>query len=269
MKDDNSDIKRYYNIGADKENDRLKRHPLEFKITCRHLSNHLPEQGKILEIGAGPGPYTEFLLMNGFDVTAVDISEDLLHMCRKRVNKLTFDGRVEFHVGDARDLSKIPGGPFDVILLMGPLYHLVEEFDRNLAIRQAHGQLAEGGLIVGAFISKYGMLSDLIANHPHWITQQEEVSSIMTSGRDPIGKKESFRGYFAEPCEIAPYFETRGFETQLIAGAEPIVSAFDSAYNQLPEHLRAQWLDLLFATSTEPSALGASCHVIYFGKKRS
>ena len=43
-----------------------------------------------------------------------------------------------------------------------------------------------------------------------------------------------------------------GFRTVRVAVVEPIVSAHDEAYNDLPEMRRAQWLDLLFEVSTQP-----------------
>lgn len=266
MKDDISDIRRYYDQGAAIEEDRLARHPLEFEITCRHLDRHLPKSGSVLEIGAGPGRYTEYLLQRGLEVTAVDVSADLLKLCEERVHKAGLASGVTFKKADARDLTGIKGGPFDAVLLMGPLYHLVEEEDRHLAVEQAQSNLVDGGLVAGAFISKYGMLSDLIENHSDWIMRRDEVRSIMAIGRDPVGQKEGFRGYFAEPSEIVPFFESRGFETLTLAGVEPVVSAFDASFNRLDEPLRSNWFDLLIEISTEPTALGASCHLLYIGQ---
>jgi ubiquinone/menaquinone biosynthesis C-methylase UbiE len=47
-----------------------------FKITYKPKS--------ILEIGCGTGSYTKMLLKRGYEVTAVDISDDMLKIARKK-----------------------------------------------------------------------------------------------------------------------------------------------------------------------------------------
>lgn len=76
-------------------------------------------------------------------------------------------------------------------------------------------------------------------------------------------------GYFVRPEEVAPMHEAVGFRTVRVAGVEPIVSAHDEVYNNLPEGRRAQWLDLLFEVSTEPSIIGLSVHLLYVGCRES
>lgn len=46
--------------------------------THRNLLRHLPEGGKILEIGCGSGRDAAFLLNHGFNVTAIDASSEML-----------------------------------------------------------------------------------------------------------------------------------------------------------------------------------------------
>ena len=63
-------------------------------------------------------------------------------------------------MADARDLSEVTGTDFDAVLMMGPLYHLIEEGDRITALEQAFRRLRSGGLIFSAFLSRLGVLSD-------------------------------------------------------------------------------------------------------------
>jgi 2-polyprenyl-3-methyl-5-hydroxy-6-metoxy-1,4-benzoquinol methylase len=70
MNDDVSDIQQHYNEDPVQEYERLSRHQLEWEMTWRYLDHYLPRQGPILEIGAGPGPYTVELAKRGYQVTA-------------------------------------------------------------------------------------------------------------------------------------------------------------------------------------------------------
>jgi S-adenosylmethionine-dependent methyltransferase len=266
--DDLSDIAAYYNREVEREHDRLERHQLEYDLTWRYLDQYLPSHGIILEVGAATGKYTLQLAKRGYSVTAVDLSAALLEKCRKSIACEGLERHVRFVLADARDLSAVTEREFDAVLLMGPLYHLVMEDDRKAALREVYERLRLGGILFSAFISRFGILGDLIKNVPEWIEDQEEVHSIMEEGKDPHHYPQGgFRGYFATPAEIAPSHEELGFDTLVLAGVEPGISADDESYNRLQGKQRQQWLDLLFAVSTEQSIIGASRHLLYIGQK--
>jgi SAM-dependent methyltransferase len=172
-------------------------------------------------------------------------------------------------VADARDLSEVTEKRFDAVLLMGPLYHLVVEADRKLALKEAFDRLRAGGIIFSSFISRFGIMGDLIKNIPAWIEEQAEVRSLLERGKRPDDfPRGGFRGYFAQASEIAPLHEAIGFETLTVAGVEPAISADDESYNKLQGKQRQLWLDLLVEISTEKSIIGASRHLLYIGKKQ-
>jgi S-adenosylmethionine-dependent methyltransferase len=266
--DDISDIARFYDQGAEVEDGRMLRHQLEFDLTWRYLERYLPSDGRVLEIGAATGRYTVELARRGYRVTAVDLSPVQLGWCRERLAALGLQDRVECVVADARDLSAITEQGYDAALLMGPLYHLVFEEDRRLALSQAIAHLRPGGILVSAHISRYGILGELMRKVPAWIEQADEVQSVMARGRDPEEYPEGhFRGYFCLVPEVAPLHEGLGLRTLALAGVEPAISADDESYNRLEGRQRALWLDLLYEVSIDPSTLGASRHLLYVGIK--
>ena len=266
--DDVSDIQSYYNDAAESELTRLERHQLECDITWRYLEKYLPSTGTVLDIGAGTGEYTLELGRRGYTVMAVDLSPTLLEICQRRVSEEGLEGKVTFLVADARDLADVAGSDFDAVLFMGPLYHLVLEEDRKTALREASNKLKPGGVVFSSFISRYGILGDLLKKIPQWIENQSEVRSIMEQGKDPDGMhRGGFRGYFAEISEMAPLHEEIGFKTLVVAGIEPAISADDESYNRLDKPRRKLWLDLLYEISTEESIIAASRHLLYIGVK--
>lgn len=266
--DDISDIAEYYDRSTEQEHIRLERHQLEHDVTWRYLERYLSASGRLLEIGAATGRYTVELARRGYAVTAVDLSAGNIEKCRQNLAAAGLEGQVALVQADARDLSAVPGRDFDAVLLMGPLYHLVERADRQAALRQATERLKAGGLIFSAFINRFGILGDLMKNVPAWIEDTEEVHSILEYGRDPHHLRGSgFRGYFARPAEIAPLHEALGLETVVLAGVEPAISSDDESYNRLEGELRRAWLDLLVEVSAEPAVMGASRHLLYIGRK--
>jgi S-adenosylmethionine-dependent methyltransferase len=268
MIDDVSDIAAFYNNDLENEHTRLERHQLEYELTWRYLEQYLPGHGSILEVGAATGRYTLELAKRGYNVTAVDLSTVELERCRKRIAEAGLEKQVRLVEADARDLSAVTERGFGAVLLMGPLYHLVVEADRKAALEEAFARLPKGGIIFSAFISRFGILGDLIKNVPGWIDGQAEVRSVLQRGRDPDDFPHGgFRGYFARVSEIAAMHEGLGFKSLVLAGVEPVIAADDESYNKLQGQERQLWLDLLYELSTEPSIIGASRHLLYIGRK--
>jgi len=268
MPDDVSDVQSYYDDASESELVRLERHQLERDITWRYLEKYLPPSGSVLDIGTGTGAYAIPLAKRGYTVTAVDLSPKLLEVCQKRVAEEGLEDKVAFLVADARDLSDVAGNTFDAVLLMGPLYHLVLEEDRKTALKEAFNRLTPGGVIFSSFISRYGVLGDVMKNISHWIEKQSEVRSIIERGREPDdADRGGFRGYFVKVSEITPLHEEIGFKTLVMAGVEPAISADDESYNRLEDTRRKLWLDLLYDISTEESIIAASRHLLYIGVK--
>jgi S-adenosylmethionine-dependent methyltransferase len=268
MIDSVDDIAAFYDEDPQREDLRLEQHQLEHDLTWRYLDQYLPTQGSILEIGAATGRYSLELVRRGFSVTAVDLSPVLIRQAQERVASEKLEVEIRFVVADARDLNEVTEGDFDAVLMMGPLYHLVAEADRREALDQAFQRLRPGGLVFSSFLSRLGVLADLIRNAPTWIEDQSEVRSLVTRGKRPDDySRGGFRGYFARVSEIAPLHEELGFETIAVAGVEPVISADDESFNRLQGSHRELWLDLLLEVSREKSILGASRHLLYVGKK--
>ena len=268
MIDDVGDIAEYYNANPDGEHVRLDRHQLEYDLTWRYMDRYLPAQGSILEVGAATGRYTLPLAKRGYRLTAVDMSAALLERCRQNLADEGLESRVQLVVADARDLREVTERKFDAVLLMGPLYHLLEEADRRSALKEVYDRLRAGGILFSSFISRFGVLCDLIKDVPAWVEEQADVRSMLERGRRADDtRRGGFRGYFAKVSEIAPLHEAAGFETVRVVGVEPAISADDESYNELQGRQRQLWLDLLDEISAEGSIIGASRHLLYIGKK--
>jgi S-adenosylmethionine-dependent methyltransferase len=269
MMDDISDIAAFYDKEPQEEHRRLEEHQLEYDLTWRFLDEYLPPHGNILEIGAATGRYTLSLVERGYAVTAVDISSASLKVCQHHLTEKGFDKAVQYIIGDARDLCEVPQKEYDAVLIMGPLYHLIIEDDRKLALTEAFARLTLGGIIFSTFISRFGIWGDLLKNVPELIDDKRQVRSVLTRGRDHDNwPRSGFRAYFASVDEIAPLHEAVGFDTIKIVGVEPCISADDESYNRLETDRRERFLDVFYEISPEPSIIGASRHLLYIGQKK-
>ena len=266
--DNNIAIQNFYNADPGAEDDRLNRHQLEFDMTWRYFDEYLPKSGHILEIGCATGVYTVGLAQKGYQVTAVDMSAELLNLCQANLDQAGCADSVQIVQADARDLSEITKQDFDAVLLMGPLYHLFEEAERKQAIQEGYDRLRPGGVFYSAHISKFGIMGNLIWKHPNWMEDKANLDHFLANGYMQFDKESiGFQGYFATVPEVAPLHESVGLETIALAGIEPGISDDDASYNQLEGETRKQWLELFFEMSTIPSIIGASRHLLYVGRK--
>lgn len=154
--------------------------PLELDRTLELLDRFLPPApARVLDVGGGPGQYSAWLAERGYDVMLVDPVP--LHVEQARTRGL----RAE--IGDARDLSH-PNGEFDVVLMMGPLYHLLEVTERERALSEARRLLRPGGLLIAAAIARHAALQDLLVRLDRlhepavWACVQESVRSGIFRG---------------------------------------------------------------------------------------
>ena len=216
------------------------RNRLDFDLTCRILTRHLPESGSVLAAGDESGWYGGFLAQQGYAVT----------------------------MADAADLNGLETSVFDAVLLMGPMHQLIRDEDRQNAVGQAAKRLKPAGILVSAFRSRHGALGDLLKWTPEWIERPEQVRFFLEYGRQPDEESRSgVRGYFATAWEIPLLHERLGFDTVALAGTEPAI-AVDDVYSRLDRRQRELWLELLHRLSGEVSSLGASRQILYIGRKR-
>src|SRR3954451_9655064 len=137
-------LRRFYEHDYD-EDVRLTLSPhgrLEFARTVELLERVLPAPpARVLDVGGGTGVHARWLAAAGFEVILVDLLPEHVSQAAR------IDG-VEAVVGDARGLA-LDSDAFDVVLLLGPLYHLTAASDRLAALREA-ARVARPGSPVAA-----------------------------------------------------------------------------------------------------------------------
>jgi 2-polyprenyl-3-methyl-5-hydroxy-6-metoxy-1,4-benzoquinol methylase len=113
---------------------------------------------EILDVGGGAGYYSFWLLEKGHNVTLVDLSATNIELVRKH-SETTGSTLKKFEAGDAVNLN-FSNEQFDIVLLLGPLYHLTERTERIRALSEAMRVLKPEGVLLAAVISRYASLID-------------------------------------------------------------------------------------------------------------
>ena len=90
---------------------------------------------RVLDIGTGPGFYAIILAARGYDVTAVDFSENMLAEARRNAGDLA--EKIDFRQMDAHALD-FPDGSFDVIVTRNLTWNLSDPQRAYREIGRAH-----------------------------------------------------------------------------------------------------------------------------------
>lgn len=141
------EIKKYYE-GYDEDSRLIKdnSHKVEFITTTHVLDEKIKVGSKILDVGAGTGRYSFYYLNKGNKITALDIVQKNVEIIREK-SKAIKSENLEIDLGDVRDLSQFKSNTFDVVLCLGPMYHLSKEEDQIKCIDECLRVLKPDGIL--------------------------------------------------------------------------------------------------------------------------
>ena len=274
-------VEKLYDSNPQREWERAERHRTEFAITLRALLQHLPPAPcRVLDCGGGPGRYAIELARLGYEVTLFDLSAGNLALAREKEAASRPEAAMQpaaaemqpgaavplaaFDQGTALDLSRYGDASFDAVLLMGPLYHLLEEEERLRALSEARRVLRPGGPLFAAFITRFAVHRDAAA---HYFTEPLALpglyESIEQTGQLPPREGVTFVAYFAHPDEVEPLMRRAGLEVDEILGVEGFVSIIeDQGVNALTGPEWDWWLEANWRGAHEAALRGAVEHLL-------
>lgn len=265
------DIAAYYAAAPEEDRLRAGAGQLEFARTCELVLRLAPPPpAVVLDVGGGPGAYAAWLAGLGYEVHLVDPVPRLVDAARQASAGLERPP-ASFRVGDARRLER-PDRSADVVLLLGPLYHLPDGQDRARALAEAHRVLRPGGLLFAAAISRFasaldGLARDLLGDPRFTRIVAEDLAS--GRHRNPTDRLDYFTtAYFHHPDELQREVWGAGFEPAGLYGLEGpawLLQDFDRRWAD--PAARQALLATVRALETEPTLLGISAHLLAVGRR--
>lgn len=155
-------IEKFYNEDCD-EDARFdkKSTSVEFLTTMHYIQKYAKKGMKILEVGAGTGRYSIALAKMGFDVTSVELVEKNLEILKKNAKGLK---NIKAFQGDALKLN-FEDNSFDMVLNLGPLYHLFSKKDKMKAIKESIRVCKPNGICMFAYITHAAVVWEYGVRH--------------------------------------------------------------------------------------------------------
>ena len=255
-----SSLQNYYN-NIYTEDDRLfkdQKHKTEFILTTDYIDKYLKKGMKILELGAGTGAYSLLYVSKGYEVDALEYIKENLDILKSKITK---DMNINPVLGDARDLSMYEDETFDMVLNLGPLYHLEGE-DRDKVIQEAKRVCKNGGLIYFAYISNNFVFVKLVNKFDNFVVQYKEY---ILEGFRLKDDQDVFT--FMYPSEMEELMKKYDLSKVHHLTTDGISSLLIDRINELPEDQYKVWIDYLRTTAEREDQLGYGEHLLYIAKK--
>lgn len=264
IKNKNKDIIVSYYENDNCEDIRFDRpsHKFEYLTTMRYIKKYAKKSCKILEIGAATGNYSVELAKMGYNVTSIELVDFNLKILKKKAKGLT---NIKAYQGDCLDLSRFKDGSFDVVLNLGPMYHLYTQQDKDQAIKETLRVCKSGGVCMFAYISH----SSIVYNHG---IRKGKINELFPYFDKDYKIKD-------EPKEVFSSYYVEDFNKQFENTNSTFIKniATDGQFSLLRDYIDdgkmsekdfKQALKWHFGTCERLDQLGLSCHLLYICKKK-
>ncbi len=248
-----SNIEKHYNKHPE-DLRLLRRHGIvEFETTMHHLRRFLHPDSNLLDIGAGTGRYTSALMAEGYRVKAVELVRRNIEVFLKR-EPLAYVVQ-----GDARHMPFISDDTADVTLLLGPLYHLIGDGEKQKALAEARRVTKPGGLIFVAYLmNEYSILS--------YCFDEDRIGGLLKRGA--VDNNFHIK---AQPDELYDYVriddinrfnESVGLERVTIFSPDGAADYMRTRLNRMSEETFAHFIEYQKCISERADLIGAGSHVV-------
>jgi len=253
--------KRYANsILEDQRSKSSRSNTLEFHYTAKLACRYIDKDTSVIEIGCGTGYYGVYFADKCKEYLGVDLSQE----CIKTFNSKIESGQlynVKALVGDATRLDDIEDSHFDVVMALGPMYHLPAD-ERDLVFAECKRICRNGGIIILAYISKVGAYVKGCLEFPERYPDKKVNESVLNKGVDDVQPDVFF---FTMPEEMEQQAKSHGLSVINNVGVDFVFN--EKVVNSMNSAQFEAWMQLADYMFESPSCTGLSNHTVIVCRK--
>lgn len=247
----------------DEEGRLLSRHgSVEFLTTMRYIEKYLHPGMRILEIGAATGRYSHTLARMGYAVDAVELVQHNIDI----FNSLTQPGEnISIRQGDARNLLFLEEESYDMVLLLGPMYHLFTPEDQAQALSEALRVTKKNGILMAAYCGNEATMVQYCFGRG--MLKEEKYKKLV----DPVTFKAS-----SDPAELFELYRREdidalmaNFTTQRLhyVGTDMATNYMRDVIDGMDDDFFRLYLQYHFSICERPDCVGVSHHILDIHRK--
>ena len=235
---------------------------VEYRLTAKRIKDVLNEIEKtgrkkgeirVADIGAGTGRYAIPLFEEGYDVTAVELVQHNLGIMKQKCPSLNC------YKGNALKLKRIPDESCDVVLLLGPMYHLFSYEDKLKALSEAKRICKCGGRIFVAYLmNEYGIIT--------YGFKEKHILEVKSEGRltddyQCVSRVEHLYDYVRIET-IDALKNDASLKREILFTPDGPANYMRPFLNQLSEEEFEEFVSYVESISTRSDLMGAAAHTV-------
>jgi SAM-dependent methyltransferase len=116
---------------------------------CQYMK--LPEESKLLDLGCGPGLYSENFFGQGFDVTGIDFSQNSIDYATQQADECGY--KIKYICQNYLEIDY--ENEFDVVTLIYGDLCVLSHADRDMLLKKVHKALKPGGYLICDVFTKF------------------------------------------------------------------------------------------------------------------
>lgn len=247
----------------DEEGRLLSKHgSVEYLTTMRYIGMYLKPGMRILEIGAATGRYSHALARMGYRVDAVELVQhniDLFKVNTKPGEEITIIQ------GNAKDLHFLRDNSYDLVLLLGPMYHLFTVEEQKQALSEALRVTKPGGILMAAYCGNDATMVQYCFGRG--MLKEKRYQELV----NPVSFKAS-----SDPAELFELYRKEdidalmeSFRTQRLhyVGTDMATNYMRSCIDEMDEELFDLYLKYHFVICERSDMVGVSHHILDIHRK--
>lgn len=240
---------------------------IEFLTTIHKFDELLKGNLKILDCAAGTGAYAFYLADKGHNLTATDITPRHIKIINEQLKYKKYS--METKVLDATDMSCFKDESFDVVLNMGPFYHLTDDISRNKCLSESIRVLKKGGYLIIAYIPRL-FLNQMIVMSDNKYLDDKLLYQIRDTGVLLHDDPKCFwtDTYYSSYDEMQKLYKDNDIECIDHFAQDGLAPLFHNKVDQWSDEQFETWFKYHLSICSEKSIIDMSNHVIIIGKKK-
>lgn len=236
---------------------------VEFLTTIRFIEKYLKPGMKILEVGAGTGRYSHYFARKGYMVDAVELVETNIIEFKE---KTLPNENVNIVQGDAVNLYMLKDNDYDIVLHLGPMYHLSTDADRKAAIKESLRVVKPNGKVFMAYILNEMTVINYFFRNGHIYDEDERNSIISSNWRFKENKRKHLAFYRIE--DVNTLMSEFNVKRLHLVGTEMISGAMRELLLSMSDEEFLYYTDYIYSICERADMIGMSGHLLDVFEKK-
>ena len=233
---------------------------LEFQYTTKVAGKYINPDSSVVEIGCGTGCYGIHFAEMCKEYIGIDLSPEQISTFNNKIKSRQLNN-VKAIVGDAVNLNEIEDFRFDVVLALGPMYHLPKD-ERDTVLSECKRICRDQGIIILAYANKIGAYVNGCLLIPDKYPDKKLSHSVLKEG---MSDEMPGLFYMTMPEEIEAQAVSNGLIVLRHAGVDFIFNP--EVINAMTDKQFEAWLDICDYMCDSPTCTGLSTHALIVCRK--